>query len=185
MFVPIALVAAGMALYLLSKQSTSSQIEDGNSSLENIEPDEYGVSMPNDAVELYEAIGWPYNYGMGSPSTPWEDGPKGVDCSGFAQMALVRLGLLSASSIDMSAMSLANACNPVEWGSQRPGDLAIYNGHVMVVYGDPNENGDSRVIGASGGTRDTHGDNPKARVKLFSTAKYRDGFITFGRLKDA
>ena len=39
-------------------------------------------------VKITDSIGWPYVLGRGSPSTPWADGPKGVDCSGHAQMAL-------------------------------------------------------------------------------------------------
>lgn len=132
---------------------------------------------------ILAAIGWPYYYGKGSPSTPWSDGAKGVDCSGFVQMALVKLGKLSSSAADRGAMALADDSNPVEVGKQRTGDIAVYNGHVMLVAGGPGGDGHSPVMGASGGHSYTLGNDPNARVKLFTTAKYRNDFITYARLK--
>lgn len=129
------------------------------------------------------AIGWPYYYGKGSPSTPWSDGPKGVDCSGFVQMALVKLGKLSSTATDRGATQLANDSNPIATGQQKTGDIAVYNGHVMLVAGPPGADGHSPVIGASGGHTYTLGNDPNARVKLFTTAKYRNDFLTYARLK--
>ena len=132
---------------------------------------------------IIDALGWPYFFGKGDPSTPWSDGPKGVDCSGSAQMALVRLGELSSSAGDRGASSLANDSNPIPVGSQGVGDLAYYPGHVMVVCGPPGPDGHSPVIGASGGHAYTLGTDPNARVKLYSTGKYRSDFVTYMRLK--
>lgn len=133
--------------------------------------------------QLATALGWPYWYGEGSPSTPWEAGPQGVDCSGFAQMALVRLNLLASSAADRSALGLANGSDPIEVGLQQVGDLAYYPGHVMVVCAPPGADGHSPVIGSSGGYTTTKGDDPNARVKLFGSARYRDDFVTYCRLR--
>jgi cell wall-associated NlpC family hydrolase len=130
---------------------------------------------------LATALGWPYWFGKGSPSTPWESGPDGVDCSGFAQMALVKLNKLSSSARDRGARTLADESDPIELGQQRIGDLAYYPGHVMVVAGTPGPDGHSPVIGASGGGELDLGNNPNARVKLFSTALYNTEFVTYMR----
>lgn len=157
---------------------------DGNSADEEIEPmdDDSGLFAP-ECYALMDARGWPYYWNRGDPGTPWEDGPEGVDCSGFAQMALVKLGIMSDEEPDRSSAGLADVCDPVELGDQVPGDLAYYPGHVMVVISDPlaSQGGHSAVMGASGGERGTLGDNPKAYVKVFSTADYRDDFVTYMR----
>jgi cell wall-associated NlpC family hydrolase len=136
-----------------------------------------------DADPILGALGWPYFWGRGSPSTPWSDGPKGVDCSGFAQMALVKLGILKSSAGDRGARALADASDPVEVGDQQVGDLAYYPGHVMIVVGPPGDDGHSSVMGASGGGSLTFGNDKNARVKLFSSGKYRDDFVTYMRLR--
>lgn len=142
------------------------------------------------AHPLAESLGWPYWYGRGAPETPWTEGILGVDCSGYAQMGLVRLGLLSPTYSDRSSYGLAADADPIAVGDQLVGDLALYPGHVMVVYEDASGPGEhSAVIGASGGGRGTYGDDPNARVKLFDTALYRNGddglpdFVTYARLK--
>ncbi len=134
---------------------------------------------------VLESLGWPYYFGKGSPSTPWTDGPSGVDCSGFVQMALVRLGKLSPTYGDRGSAALADDSDPIEVGQQEPGDIAYYPGHVMLVASKPDKStGHSAVIGASGGTSTTLGTNPEARVKMFSSAKYRKDFVTYMRLKE-
>lgn len=141
---------------------------------------------------LSDAVGWPYWWGRGSPSTSWSDGAKGVDCSGFVQMALVRLGKLGSGQPDRGAMGLANhALEPIAVGKQLPGDVAVYPGHVMLVIGPPVGGGHSAVMGASGGhganlakgILPTLGDDPNAKVKTFSTALYRRDFVTYGRVR--
>ena len=133
--------------------------------------------------DIRTSLGWPYFFGRGSPATKWEDGPKGVDCSGYAQMVLVRLGKLSSSAGDRGARTLANDSDPVAVGAQKPGDLAYYPGHVMVVASSPDKSGHSMVIGASGGTETTLGNDANARVKLFDSAMYRKDFVTYMRLR--
>ncbi len=158
------------------------------------EDDPTGDSEPGDAVELLDALDWPYWYGKGSPGTPYAQGAAGVDCKGWVFLAWVRRGIYAATGPNRRATadyttkagvvrSIANICDPVPVGKQRPYDVAIYPGHVMLVYGVPNaENGGhSPVIGASGGTSATKGDNPAAHVKLFESATYRHDFVCYGR----
>lgn len=140
-----------------------------------------------------EALGWPYFWGRGSPSTSWADGPDGVDCNGFVQMALVKLGILGKAQPDRGAMAFANeALVAVAVGKQRAGDVAVYKGHTMLVVGPPGTKGHSAVMGASGGhgpniakgILPTLGNDPKARVKVFETALYRGDFVTYGRVRE-
>lgn len=139
------------------------------------------------ADKLGDAIGAPYWYGQGTPSTPWADIWKGVDCSGSVLMASVRVGIIPATWPDMSAAAIADACDPIPVGSQMPGDIAIYPGHVMFVYSYPRaeQGGHSAVWGARGGDSHTHGDNPNAYVGVYSSAKYNPSFVTYGRWKRA
>jgi len=132
-----------------------------------------------------ESLGWPYYWGKGSPGTPWTDGPLGADCNGYAQMFLVELGVLDQGAPDRGVSAMANVCDPIAVGDQQPGDLALYNGagHVMVVAGPPGADGHSPVCGASSGGSSDFGDNPDARVKLFTTALYWSKFNTYMRLK--
>lgn len=138
---------------------------------------------------LLAAVGWLYTWGGAAGLTTWAAavalagrGVGVVDCSLFASLALVKMGIRKTFK-RYTAMSLANACDPIAWGDQQPGDVAIYPGHVMIVLTGPDGKGDSRVIGASGGGSSTHGDNPNARVKTFDSARYRKDFVCFGRLK--
>jgi cell wall-associated NlpC family hydrolase len=174
---------AALGVYEFVKAANPSQREDIPDTGEvDMSADEGGKWA--DLEELMNgAHGWPYAWGGGAPSTPWADGPKGVDCSGFVQMALVRLGYLDSGATDRGARALADGCVPVSLGEQEPGDLAYYPGHVMLVCGPPGQDGHAPVIGASGGTSDTHGDDPKAYVKVFDTGAYRRDFVTYMRLK--
>jgi len=172
---PLALLGAGgLAFYEYMR---------GRASLrEDIDP---ATELPVGDLEAVvdTSLGWPYSYGKGSPGTPWSDGVNGVDCSGYVQMALVEIGYLDSSATDRSAAELADGSDPVALGDQQPGDIAYYPGHVMLVCGPPGEDGHSPVIGASGGTSSTHGDDPKAYVKVFDTGAYRGDFVTYMRLK--
>jgi len=155
-----------------------------NSELEDMATSYGDVSaVDSSCSSLLSALGWPYWYGRGSPSTPWNEGAAGVDCSGFAQMALVKLGRLSSSAGDRGATALANDSDALELGSQEPGDLACYPGHVAVVVSYPDSSGHSQVMSASG-TRDTQGDNPAHVVKLQASGAYRSDFICYMRLRE-
>jgi len=166
-----AAAAAGGAWYVRQRGA--------NSQREDMAENQSVVCDPT----LSTALGWPYWFGKGSPATVWESGANGVDCSGFAQMALVQLNRLSSSAADRGARTLADDSDPIELGQQQIGDLAYYPGHVMVVAGTPGPDGHSPVIGASGGTSSTMGNDENARVKLFSSGKYRSDFVTYMRLR--
>lgn len=182
------IVAGGALLYV----ALANWGRDANSTSELVPEvtDEWELSDVD--PRLVESIGWPYYYGKGSPSTPWPTGGKQtfVDCSGYAQMALVKLGKLKSTATDRSSSQLAADSDPVEVGQQRVGDLAYYPGHVAVVASAPGPSGHSKVTSASGGGRSTLGNDSNARVKLFSSALYRgtyplnpDGFVTYMRLR--
>lgn len=130
-------------------------------------------------ADLMSAWGVPYVWGAGGPSaanSSWPDGavslsdgadPNAVgwDCSGFAQAALVRLGLLLARAPRLNASALYARCTiTVSTGTEQLGDLAFYGqggvAHVMLCLGG------GVVIGATGGDHLTRGDQPRAFVQL-------------------
>ena len=133
----------------------------------------------------------PYSYGAGEPkhgAGAWPPDPlpegishgRGLDCSGFAQAALVHLGLLVPSSPDRTADNLFRISTHVPEGMAQLGDLAFYGSpahvsHVMVVLGN------GAVIGACGGTSKTNGDDPKAAVQV-QNLHYRNDLISVGRI---
>lgn len=170
--VPVALL-----LWWAEERGNNSELEDVMSDT----VDESGIS--SSCASVADAIGWPYFFGKGAPSTPWSDGPDGVDCSGFVQMALVRLGKLASSAPDRGARALADDSDPVAVGSQKPGDLAYYPGHVALVVSNPGTDGHSYVMSASGGGETTLGNDPNAKVKLFKSGAYRSDFKTYMRLR--
>ena len=186
----IGAVLVGAALYLGARAWAGAAAEANSRREDAPETEEADVSDDEIAALVDSSLGWPYWYGKGGPSTPWSDGPDGVDCSGYVQMALVRLGLLPAdgprrraTSDSGAILSLANICDPVAVGDEAPGDLAIYPGHVMLVVGETGADGHAAVCGASGGDAETEGNDPNARVKLFASALYRADFVTYGRIK--
>lgn len=149
--------------------------------------------------QLLPSVGWLYTWG-GAPAT-WAEamalaaaGQGVCDCSGYARVALRHLHLWPSAwgNGRPTTRIFADNCDPVPLGQQRPGDLAYYPGHVMVVLSYPHpELLASAVIGASGGREGTRGNNPNARVKIFPTHLYRRGrdgkqdFITFMRPKQS
>jgi hypothetical protein len=174
------LIGAGVGLYILSKKTDLVTTNSENEAM----PSTDDLSLIDQSLDpIIDSVGWPYFYTLGSPSTKWESGSLGVDCSGYVLMCLVRLGIISEKTNDMNTATIANECDPVEIGSQIPGDIAYYPGHVMLVCNYPGANGHSAVVGASGGGRTTIGNDPNARVKVFTTAKYRDDFVCYMRFK--
>lgn len=146
-------------------------------------------------LDLLRGLGVRYVWGAGSLAEVvaepalWPGGCRAVeggvgwDCSGWAQAALWRLGIVRPGAwSDVRAVDLANASDPVHPGEERLGDLAFYGrpivSHVMVCLGG------GMVVGASGGTSSTHGGDPRAVVACVSLA-YRRDLITVGRLKAA
>jgi len=138
------------------------------------------------ADTLGSYIGAPYYFGKGSPSTPLSEIWSGADCSGAVQMGLVAIGYLDSKAPDRSVVGLANICDPIEVGQQQPGDLAIYDGHIMLVYSYPRSDGHSAVWGMHGGGKSDLGNNPNARLDVMGTALYwKDAFLTYARFKES
>lgn len=144
-------------------------------------------------VALLDALFVPYSYGAGAPSDGilnWPEGSRGIiggvgrgatgwDCSGFAQAALVRLGLLAQNAPDRGAAALQQVARKVVEESAKLGDLAFYGPgkteHVMLYVGG------GIVLGASGGNSATNGNVPGACVML-RTLRYRADLLNLGRL---
>lgn len=107
-----------------------------------------------------------------------------LDCSGFAQAALLELGLVRPDAWhDLGSLALANACDPVT--HLQPGDLVFYGrpvSHVMVVFEVPEDGRMTTVIGASGGDATTSGADPTACVQIRSL-HYRKDLTCCGRIK--
>ena len=133
-------------------------------------------------------LGQPYSWGGGSPGASWPAGGPGLgggrgwDCSGLALATLAALGLWPWDGPDLTSAPMAQQAEAVPVGQQRPGDLAYYPRHVVVVLTRPGPDGHSAVVSASGGGPTTNGDDPKARVQVHETARYRPDFVTFMRL---
>ena len=151
-------------------------------------PDRLKLDVLDDRVLwLLEARGTPYSWGAGKPSLDgWPLGVKGIsggigyDCSGFAQAALVRLGILKEGTPDRTAAELFDATRSLRpHEAPQTGDLCFYGrtriGHVTVLLGP------ECAIGANGGTSRTNGDDPSAYVDLCRPAYRRDfgGIRTF------
>lgn len=136
---------------------------------------------------LLEAYGVPYSWGAGTPTHDgWPIGVKGLkggvgyDCSGFAQAALVRLGLLKAGTPDRSAAGLWEAGTPIDTDAAQLGDLAFYGGHARITHVTVCLGG-GVCIGANGGNSMTNGDDPRAFVQL-QPIRYRADFRGVRRL---
>lgn len=136
---------------------------------------------------LMEAWGTPYSWGTGTPTHDgWPIGVKGLkggigyDCSGFAQAALVRLGMLKAGTPDRSAAGLWDAGKPIETDAAQLGDLAFYGGHARITHVTVCLGG-GVTIGANGGNSMTNGDDPRAFVQL-QPIRYRADFRGVRRL---
>lgn len=184
----VLLIPAGVAL--LKGRRASVRGHAAKSAREDHLPSNEETETEVEAV-VDSAIGMPYSYGAGAPSDPFPGGATGIkgghgyDCSGFVQGALVALGLLPDTAPDRSAASLAKLGQEVPFGQQGPGDVVYYGtpvSHVMLVRTAAGTDGDSGVIGASGGRSTTNGDDPKAHVKTFASMKYRGDFRGIRRI---
>lgn len=146
---------------------------------------------------LLDSVGVRYVFGGGAPDSTWPTGStstlapedladeEGWDCAGHHQACAVQLGILPRSAPDRGSAALSKLGQAVEVGRQRLGDGAFYGtpvSHVMTVLTDADRHGHSWVIGASGGTSTTFGQNPRARIKVFSTQDYRGDFRFFRRM---
>lgn len=128
----------------------------------------------------FDQLGKPYVWGA--------DGPDAFDCSGLICWIRKELGLGDWSKTHTS-QRMWNECDPV--AEVFPGDLCFYGNpptkskpftdakvsHVMIWYGD------GRVIGASGGNRDTISievaRKQNACVKFRKDVHYRPDFLGY------
>lgn len=147
-------------------------------------------------MQLLAAWGVPYVFGAGQPAdamTHWPGGVRstldhapemekvpGWDCSGFAQCALVAIGMLSPKASDRGAARLYADGQSMAEVAASMGDLAFYGRptveHVMVYLGD------GVVLGATGGRSTTFGKTPTAYVDL-KPVRYRSDFLGFRRVR--
>lgn len=128
------------------------------------------------ALVASQAVGRPYVYGGGAPTTPYPKGSKGVggvgvgyDCTGYMLGVLVALGLYSFVGADISAATVWSTWDECPEGT--PGSARCYGSggvcsHVLV------EGGDGRAWGANGGGKTTDGGDPEAKVQEVATATY-------------
>jgi cell wall-associated NlpC family hydrolase len=183
---PLVGLAAAVAYLYKRRKVAAVDVDDDSTTEVEAEVSDYdGITVYDELADVIrESLGWPYYWGRGDPSTPWEDGDRGVDCSGYTQMVLVRLGQLAPTAPDRNAYNLAMASEAVAVGDQRPGDWAYYAGHAMIVAGPPGPDGHSPVIGASGGGSGDYGDNPNARIKMFKNGgTYGPDLVSYCRIR--
>ena len=150
-----------------------------DSAYELIEP---GSSLAEGAqVEVFrEALGVPYYYGAGR-GKPYP-ASTGYDCSGYVDSALRAAGYSLPWEPELAScatmLSVLGEPFTLEYGEEAPvGAIVAYGdsdriSHVVLSTG-------AGVIGASGGTSSTRGDDPDAYVKEFSTAWYRDDLVGY------
>jgi hypothetical protein len=119
---------------------------------------------------LSSAKGWPYRWGGGVDpisglGLPWSEGRRGVDCAGFATMAIERLaanGFFSSKPLSVRWSAEAAKKYGHRVSVPQPGDLAVYVGHIEVVL-RALPDGDAKIFGASGD-----------HVQVKTSAKYFD-----------
>jgi hypothetical protein len=137
------------------------------------------------------AMGRRYSWGGGGPGAPWpagdagDGGGVGWDCSGLVGAAWAGLLLMPWAGPRFATSTVAELCDAVPLGTQKPGDAVLYDGHIVLVLTWPDAAGDSLVLSASNGGKDTNADDPGATVKVWSTWRYRSDAKTALRPKAA
>lgn len=129
-------------------------------------------------LNSWAQMGIPYIWGGRDPD-------KGLDCSGAITACVVECGYAPKSFLNNTADSLYRMCKSVSESDAKAGDLAFYGSrfhvtHVMMCVGD------GRLIGASGGGRDTTSEAvakaQNAKVKIVPAGKRSKDFVGYGRL---
>lgn len=93
-------------------------------------------------------------------------GPNYYDCSGLIYWSLNKAGYKVGRT---TAAGYSRMGSSVSWSNSQTGDLVCFGSpayHIGIVI--VNSNGSRSVIHAGGGDSSTHGDNPKAYVKVSS-----------------
>jgi len=151
----------------VSQQNSKPQSK-GNSLIQNT-----ASNIPKDQEELWRdkflntamsQIGVPYYWGGDDPGT-------GFDCSGLVHWSLDKSGLVPGAPDDVAAGQM-NLGTPIQEGELKKGDLIGFRTakgvpHIGIYTGEG-----TSYVSASGGGRNTHGDNPKAKVQLGSYTRY-------------
>jgi cell wall-associated NlpC family hydrolase len=105
----------------------------------------------------------------GAPYSWGAQGPSMFDCSGFSWYVLHNDTHLTALG-RTNAQGLSGSAYTTPTHEPQKGDLVFYASdhitHVTIALGSG-----SQTIGASGGGPSTHGDNPKAKVKVTDWTK--------------
>ncbi|HET7502029.1 MAG TPA: 3D domain-containing protein [Kofleriaceae bacterium] len=115
----------------------------------------------------------PYSWGA--------QGPSMFDCSGFSWYVLHSDTHLTTAG-RTNAAGLSHAPYTTATHEPEKGDLVFYAGSGGITHVTIAEGSGSKTIGASGGGSHTHGDNPKAKVKVTDWTK--DGrSVSFGSIK--
>lgn len=150
----------------------------GDPSLRVIPPDDFGTpsakAFREEVISQAQShLGDPYDYGT--------EGPNRFDCSGFVWFVLAKdTELLEKPRTTAAGLSDPSYTTPID--TPKKGDLVFYSSsghieHVTIALGS-----NDKTIGASGGDSNTHGDNPKARVK-FTNWKEDTRTKSFGSIK--
>lgn len=184
----------GVAACVLWKIKGDNSAKDSDKDLSSqYNVDSYYMSAEYDIKSLIDyTLNAPYYYGHPTYETVIGGHlervqSEGTDCTGLVCTYLVAVGRVSKGWVNKyrRSVDMGNGCDLVPVGQQKAGDIALYNGHAVVVIEDanPDKGGHSAVLSASGGHSYTKGNDPNARVKIHDTALYRDDFICYMREK--
>lgn len=101
---------------------------------------------------------------LGAPYYWAKQGPDEFDCSGFVYWCYKQAGATGGykNTFALIAKFAGTKYEVTDKNDLQPGDMILCNGgnHVVLYYGN------GKVIGCSGGGRDTLGNNPNAYVKI-------------------
>lgn len=128
-------------------------------------PDDSTPSVPSNTnlgekiyAAAYAKLGHRYWWG--------KQGPDYFDCSGLVYWCLKQAGVSGGRN---TAAGYSKMYSSVSWSNSKTGDLVCFGSpayHIGIVI--VNNDGTRSVIHAGGGDSSTHGDNPKACVKVSS-----------------
>lgn len=109
-------------------------------------------------------VGVPYYWGGDDPG-------KGFDCSGLVHWTLDKSGLIPGAPDDVAAGQM-NLGSPIGAGELKKGDLIGFRTsggvpHIGIYTGEG-----TSYLSASGGGRNTKGNNPRAKVQIGDYTRY-------------
>ena len=130
----------------------------------NLSPDEEEYWREKFYNTAASQIGVPYYWGGDDPG-------KGFDCSGLVHWSLDKSGLIPGAPDDVAAGQMKLG-RPISVGELKKGDLVGFKTsagvpHIGIYTGEG-----TSYLSASGGGRNTRGDNPKAKVQIGDYNRY-------------